>query len=183
MILKRTILRGRSFRVLHTSSDSSSQNAPGYPFSSNARFSSPLPTEPSQPPLRGQGLMELVRKELLPPKKRQWLRTMFHRNHPDRLLPGSVISVVQNHPPTNFTGVLIGLRRRGCDSSIILRNVIQRVGVEIQIFLGSPHIKQITVLQKADGKQARRARRAKLYYLRHAPDKMTTISSSYTSKR
>jgi large subunit ribosomal protein L19 len=150
-----------------------------YIFSKEAVVSS-CPSDPSAALRKGKGLIEHVRRELVPSEKREWLTTLFARNHPNRLLPGSVVSITQTHAPTNFTGILISLRRRGLDSSIILRNVVQRVGVEIQVFLGSPHLKEIKVLQRADGKSgSKRARRAKLYYLRDAPDKMSAISTNF----
>lgn len=163
-------------RAIHSST---SQRAAGYAFSKEAIVlnSSDVPT----PALRkGNGLIEHVRQSLIPPEKREWVKTLFARNHPERLLPGSIVSITQTHAPTSFTGVLIALRRKGLDSSIIVRNVVQRVGVEIQVFLGSPHLKEIKVLQRADGKSgSKRARRAKLYYLQDAPDKMSTISANF----
>jgi large subunit ribosomal protein L19 len=163
-------------RAIHSTA---SRYTSTYPFAKEATLSNRI--EPvTKPLLKGKGLIEQVRQELVPPEKREWLKTLFARNHPDRLLPGSVVSITQTHAPTNFTGVLISLRRKGLDSSIILRNVVQRVGVEIQVFLGSPHLKEIKVLQRADGKSgSKRARRAKLYYLRDAPDKMSTISTNF----
>jgi large subunit ribosomal protein L19 len=163
-------------RAIHSTT---SKYTASYPFSKEAIVltSTEIPT----PALRkGKGLITHVRQNLVPPEKREWLKTLFARNHPERLLPGSVVSITQTHAPTNFTGVLIALRRRGLDSSIVLRNVVQRVGVEIQAFLGSPHLKEIKVLQRADGRSgSKKARRAKLYYLRDAPDKMSTISTNY----
>jgi len=162
-------------RAIH----SSRRTATTYAFSKEATVSNHT-EPPTKALLKGKGLIDHVRQELVPPEKREWLKTLFARNHSDRLLPGSVVSITQTHAPTAFTGVLISLRRKGLDSSITLRNVVQRVGVEIQVFLGSPHLKEIKVLQKADGKSgSKRARRAKLYYLRDAPDKMSTISTNF----
>jgi len=50
----------------------------------------------------------------------------------------------------------------------------------MQFFVNSPHVKDIKVLQRAGGgggKEGRRQRRAKLFFLRDAPDKMTAISA------
>lgn len=170
------MLRGIGVRAIHCSPQRKTST---YIYSKEATTAdnSSIPTRAL---LKGKGLIEHVRKELVPPQKREWLKTLFARNHPERLLPGSVISVTQTHAPTSFTGVLIALRRRGLDSSIVLRNVVQRVGVEMQVFLGSPHLKDIKVLQKADGSSgSRRARRAKLYYLRDSPEKMSSISTNF----
>ncbi|KZT32121.1 hypothetical protein SISSUDRAFT_1055942 [Sistotremastrum suecicum HHB10207 ss-3] len=170
---------GRTLRSFSTTTLRSSETT-AYPFAKDAVISqSSLPESLNLGALRrGRGLIEYVRKELVPPEKKQWLETLFSRNHPDRLLPGSVVSVVLNHAPSTFTGVLISLRRRGVDSSIVLRNVVQRIGTELQVFVGSPHLKEIKVIQRASGKkgEGKRMRRAKLFYLRDSPEKMSAIS-------
>ena len=71
---------------------------------------------------------------------------------------------------------------RGADTSFLLRNVINRTGVEVQFFVCSPHVRDIKVLSRAggrgsEGRPGTRMRRAKLFYLRDAPDKMTAISA------
>lgn len=110
------------------------------------------------------------------------LATLFSRRHPDRLLPGSVLTVTSIHAPTTFTGVLLAIRRRGSGTSFVLRNVIQRTGVEMRFFVGSPHLKDIKVVQKARRSTSQSGRggmrRAKLFYLRDSPEKMSQISAS-----
>ncbi|KAG2370031.1 hypothetical protein BDR07DRAFT_1265933 [Suillus spraguei] len=129
---------------------------------------------------QGKGIMAYLQKSLPHPAKQKWLATWFARRHPDRLLPGSVLSVSLEHAPTTFSGVLLSIRRRGPDTSFTLRNVIQRTGVEMQFFVNSPHVKDIKILQRAGGgggKEGRRQRRAKLFFLRDTPEKMTAISA------
>ena len=151
-----------------------------YPFS-NVAILPPQPNTPITPPLlKGKGIMAHIHKTLPTPEKQALISTLFSRRHPDRLLPGSVLTVTLGHAPTSFSGVLLAIRRRGPDTSFVLRNVVQRTGVEMQFFVNSPHLKEIKVVQRAGGgggKEGRRMRRAKLFYLRDSPDKMSEISA------
>ncbi|KAG1762309.1 hypothetical protein EDD22DRAFT_847200 [Suillus occidentalis] len=168
--------RGRTF-IRHLSS-----NTVAYPFSKAAILPPPpaIPAAQMEALRQGKGIMAYLQKSLPHPAKQKWLATWFARRHPDRLLPGSVLSVNLEHAPTTFSGVLLSIRRRGPDTSFTLRNVIQRTGVEMQFFVNSPHVKDIKILQRAGGgggKEGRRQRRAKLFFLRDTPDKMTGISA------
>jgi len=167
-------------RVAQTFSRSLSTSASPYPFSDVAIIPAGYSTPPPAPLLKGKGLMQHLRQTLPDPEKQALISTLFSRRHPDRLLPGSVLTVTLAHAPTSFSGVLMSIRRRGPDTSFLLRNVVQRTGVEMQFFVNSPHVKEIKVLQKAGGgggKEGRKMRRAKLFYLRDSPDKMSEISS------
>ncbi|EGO01730.1 hypothetical protein SERLA73DRAFT_70899 [Serpula lacrymans var. lacrymans S7.3] len=141
----------------------------------------PPPAIPNQEALiKGKGLMPYLHQTLPHPTKQKWLATLFARRHPERLLPGSVLTVTLEHAPTSFSGVLLSMRRRGPDTSFVLRNVIQRTGVEMQFFVNSPHLKDIKIVQRAGGgggKEGRRQRRAKLFFLRDSPEKMSAISA------
>jgi len=160
-----------------------SSNTAVYPFSKAVLLPPPPPEIPAsqmEALRRGKGIMAYLQKNLPHPAKQKWLATWFARRHPDRLLPGSVLSISLEHAPTTFSGVLLSIRRRGPDTSFTLRNVIQRTGVEMQFFVNSPHVKDIKILQRAGGgggKEGRRQRRAKLFFLRDAPGKMTAISA------
>ncbi|KAG2339910.1 hypothetical protein BDR05DRAFT_1003034 [Suillus weaverae] len=160
-----------------------SSNTAVYPFSKAVILPPPPPAIPAsqvEALRQGKGIMAYLQKSLPHPAKQIWLATWFARRHPDRLLPGSVLSVSLEHAPTTFSGVLLSIRRRGPDTSFTLRNVIQRTGVEMQFFVNSPHVKDIKILQRAGGgggKEGRRQRRAKLFFLRDTPEKMTAISA------
>ncbi|KAG2043077.1 hypothetical protein BDR03DRAFT_1005969 [Suillus americanus] len=159
-----------------------STNTTVYPFSKAVILPLPpaIPASQMEALRQGKGIMAYLQKSLPHPTKQKWLATWFSRRHPDRLLPGSVLSVSLEHAPTTFSGVLLSIRRRGPDTSFILRNVIQRTGVEMQFFVNSPHVKDIKILQRAGGgggKEGRRQRRAKLFFLRDTPEKMTAISA------
>jgi len=151
-----------------------------YPFS-NVAILPPEQKTSITPSLRkGKGIMAHIQKTLPTPEKQALISTLFSRRHPARLLPGSVLTVTLAHAPTSFSGVLLSIRRRGPDTSFLLRNVVQRTGVEMQFFVNSPHLKEIKVIQRAGGgggKEGRRMRRAKLFYLRDSPDKMSEISA------
>lgn len=151
-----------------------------YPYSTNAIFLPPPIPYPTASLLKGKGLMAHLSRTLPSEDKQKLLATLFSRRHPERLLPGSVITVTSTHAPTTFTGVLLAIRRRGPATSFTLRNVIQRTGVEMQFFANSPHLKEIQVVQRAGGsggKDGKRMRRAKLFYLRDSPEKMSQISA------
>jgi len=171
----------RSFRAATKSLTRSASTVTNpYPFS-NAAILPPHPKTTITPSLRkGKGIMAHIHKTLPTPEKQALISTLFSRRHPDRLLPGSVLTVTLGHAPTSFSGVLLSIRRRGPDTSFLLRNVVQRTGVEMQFFVNSPHVKEIKVIQRAGGgggKEGRRMRRAKLFYLRDSPDKMSEISA------
>ncbi len=144
-----------------------------YPFSNAAKIP-PLPPKPAEPPLlRGKGLMQFLAETLPTPEKRKLFATYFAKHHPDRIWPGTVLEVTLNHSPRSFTGIVTNIRRRGMDTSFVLRNIISRTGVEMQFFVNSPHLVAIKIVQRPLG---RGMRRAKLFYLRDAPEKMTAIS-------
>ncbi|KZT26925.1 hypothetical protein NEOLEDRAFT_1155303 [Neolentinus lepideus HHB14362 ss-1] len=156
-------------------------SATPYPFSKIA-FVRPASTI-DQPILeslqKGKGLMPYLQSALVPSEKQQWIQTLFSKRHPDRLQPGSVVTVTTAHAPNTFSGVVLSIRRRGPDTSFVVRNVVQRTGVEMQFFVNSPHLTNIKVVKKpgdGGGRAGRRTRRAKLFYLRHSPEKMTAIA-------
>lgn len=70
--------------------------------------------------------------------------------------------------PHCFTGVCIAVRKRGLGSSVLLRNVIDGVPVERYFPIYSPLVRDVQVVGK------KRAKRAKLYYLRLKPLKEST---------
>lgn len=99
------------------------------------------------------------------------MQTLLSRAHPERLKPGDLVRVI-NQTPNNtyrntFTGVIIGIRRKGIDSSILVRNVISKLGVEMRFFLYSPCVKTVEIVKRGTG-----IRRSKLYYLREQPGKI-----------
>ncbi|WVW80103.1 ribosomal protein L19 [Kwoniella bestiolae CBS 10118] len=111
---------------------------------------------------------------------------LFARRHPDRLRTGSVITVLQYTDATKktvspFSGVLMGIKKRGgVDTSFKLRNIVNKIGVEMSFKLNSPLIKEIKVVREAKGRsgQIKDLRRAKVNYLRERQGVMTSIASA-----
>ncbi|KDR83358.1 hypothetical protein GALMADRAFT_55666 [Galerina marginata CBS 339.88] len=144
-----------------------------YPFSKTALVAPPRPQVASPALVKGKGLMDHLRKTLFTPEKQTMMRSLFSRKSPTQLRVGSIISVISEQAPTTFTGVLIAIRRRGPDSSIRVRNILQRTGTEMLFFVNSPHLKEVKVLRPPP---KGRMRRAKLYYLRDSPEKMSMLA-------
>ncbi|RXW25208.1 hypothetical protein EST38_g674 [Candolleomyces aberdarensis] len=160
--------RGRAYCLLVATAQPAA-----YPFSKTA-LTPPLPKQPISPGLRqGKGLVEYLHKTLPTPEKKALLQKFFSRRSNKQLQPGSIVTVLQDQAPTQFTGVLIAMRRRGQATSFRLRNVLQRTGVEMQFFVNSPSLKEIKLVRPPPGG---RMRRAKLFYLRDAPDKMSMLA-------
>ena len=155
-----------------------------YPFSKAAIIPPNSPPAPTPALRQGKGLMEFLKQTLPSPEKQKWLTTYFSKRHPERIQPGSVLTVTLNHAPNIFSGVLLSVRRRGLDTSFVLRNVINRTGVEMQFYPASPHVTGIKIVRRAGGGVSStgkaagpRMRRAKLFYLRDSPEKMSAISA------
>lgn len=71
-----------------------------------------------------------------------------------------------------FAGVCINIRRRGPDSSILLRNELTRIKIEMWFKIYSPNVLGIEVVQR---KQGKRARRARLTYMRKPKHDMGSV--------
>ena len=71
----------------------------------------------------------------------------------------------------------MNIRRRGVDTSVLLRNQLTRMGTEMWVKVYSPTVVGIEVVQRAE----KRARRARLYYMRyvhhHPKDRETQCGS------
>jgi len=177
---------------------SSTPSIDPYPFSSTARVVPPSPAPPLKPT---DSLLRTLNAHLTSQHSNsQTYLDLFSRRSKLRLLPGSVLTVTSySTPPTTenptpattvFSGVLIASRRRhqGRDTSIRLRNLVGRTGVEMSFKVFSPLIKDIKVVQRAetsgpavlgkDGVELPRrkpalpaARRAKMYFVRDQPNR------------
>lgn len=147
--------------------------AESYPFSKTAIIP-PVPhIAPALALHEGRGVMEYLNKTLPPLDKQKMLTRLFSRHSVDCLRPGSIVTIVSDVAPTSFTGVLLAIRRRGMSTSFTVRNIINRTGVEMQYFPVSPHVLDIKLVRPPpEG----RMRRAKLFYLRDSPQKMSMIA-------
>lgn len=73
-------------------------------------------------------------------------------------------------------GVVLARRNRGTGSSFVIRNHIGGYGYEQKIFLHSPLLQSVKILQEAFiHKGKKRVRRAKLFYLREKAPSFTTV--------
>ena len=87
---------------------------------------------------------------------------LFSKANPDAAHPGDVLLVRFRKGSEPLAGVILSIRRRGVDSSILLRNNITRVGVEAWIKIYSPTVASMEIVERA----AKRPRRERLYYMR-----------------
>ncbi|KIY49578.1 hypothetical protein FISHEDRAFT_41201, partial [Fistulina hepatica ATCC 64428] len=133
-----------------------------YPFSKIALKPTPPTESVPMHALQGRGVMQYL-ATVLPDARRQKIMTTLFGRRSDRALPiGSVITVQQEHAPTLFTGMLLAVNRCGPDTNFVLRNVVQRMGVEMRFHVCSPLLKDIKLVSRPQ----RRSRRAKLYFMR-----------------
>jgi large subunit ribosomal protein L19 len=151
-----------------------------YPFSKLAIIP-PAPTDDPPASLKqGKGLMAYLQQTMPTTEKQRIMSTLFSRRHPDRLIPGSIITIGLTHAPHTFSGILLQIRRRGIDTSFTVRNVIARAGIEMQFFVNSPHVKEIKVLRRAsykNGDRFIRQHKAKIGYLQDQPERMARFAA------
>ncbi|QDS68669.1 hypothetical protein FKW77_002107 [Venturia effusa] len=95
---------------------------------------------------------------------------LFAKTNSEAAKVGDILLVrLKNGEP--FSGVCLNIRRRGVDTGILLRNQLTRVGVEMWYKIYSPNITGIEIVQKREKK----ARRARLYYLRKPKHDMGSV--------
>lgn len=87
---------------------------------------------------------------------------LFNKRNPDGAKVGDIL-LVRFRSGDPFAGVCMNIRKRGVDTGILLRSQLTRIGTELWVKVYSPTVTGIEVVQKA----AKRARRARLYYLRY----------------
>ncbi|KDN45923.1 hypothetical protein K437DRAFT_294467 [Tilletiaria anomala UBC 951] len=175
---------------------SQAAHIPAYPFATRViTRATPQVGEASRPHVlkrhsARRSILPLVQNDLkgqYDPTSR--MTAFFARNSTERIPPGSVITVetwtsaTTKNSFSSFSGVLLAIKRRGTATSFLVRNIVNKLGVEVRFSLYSPLLKDIKVVQRANGKKRnepgklRRARRAKLYYLRGDERKLTNITS------
>ena len=102
---------------------------------------------------------------------------LISRRSPDRLRAGDIIRVKRKFMESSnrtlqFTGICMGINRSGLGSSLIVRSVIDRVGVEQTFPVFSSLITQIDIVKRG------RFRKAKLYFLRRKSGKRLPYTTS-----
>ncbi|KAJ5754414.1 hypothetical protein N7533_003957 [Penicillium manginii] len=84
-----------------------------------------------------------------------------YRRNTRSVKPGDIVRVTfKNGDP--FNGVVLSIKLRGIDTSVLLRNELTRVGVEMSVKIFNPNIQSVEIVQRA----MRKPRRARLFYMR-----------------
>lgn len=88
---------------------------------------------------------------------------LFAPDNTDRVKQGDIL-LVRFKTGDPYSGVVLDIRQRHqpIDTAVLLRNQLTRVGVEMWVKVYSPNVEGMEVVQR----RAKRARRAKLTYLR-----------------
>ncbi|TKA69625.1 hypothetical protein B0A55_06774 [Friedmanniomyces simplex] len=90
---------------------------------------------------------------------------LFSPLNPERVQAGDILLVrLRTGDPVSGTVLNIRQRNQPIDTAVLLRNQLTRVGVEMWFKVYSPNVEGIEVVQRRE----KRARRAKLYYMRQA---------------
>ncbi|PYI18549.1 hypothetical protein BO86DRAFT_412938 [Aspergillus japonicus CBS 114.51] len=104
-------------------------------------------------------------------------RELFdYRRHARSVKPGDIIRVTfKNGDP--FAGVVLSIKLRGADTSVLMRNQLTRVGVEMSVKVFSPNVESVEIVQRTQ----KRKRRARLYYLRQPRHDMGSVENLVTN--
>ncbi|KAJ1983383.1 hypothetical protein H4R33_004774 [Dimargaris cristalligena] len=121
------------------------------------------------PTILDQVQREAIRRSHNGTRARLFLRRPMDRTR--TMQAGDVVMVETlnsktSNTSTKFIGLCLGVFRRGVDTSFTLRNIVMKLGVEINFKGYSPMIKDIKILEKGSGYN-----RAKLFYIRKQPEK------------
>ncbi|KAJ8099307.1 translation protein SH3-like domain-containing protein [Lipomyces tetrasporus] len=160
-----TCLTALRNQMTTTLSDSRHVQNAGYQLSSKPK-KAPIKIRQPAPSLLPKGsepkqlLEQKLTSELDPTG---WRRQLFQRSSPLALRPGDVVRV-HFHSETShtFVGTIMVIRRRGLDTSVRLRSEVAQLGVEMSVKVYSTSVKNFEFISRA----VKKARRAKLYYLR-----------------
>ncbi|KAL4789972.1 translation protein SH3-like domain-containing protein [Aspergillus venezuelensis] len=100
-------------------------------------------------------------------------RKMFdYRRERQSAKPGDILRVTfKNGDP--FSGVILSIKLRGVDTSVLLRNELTRVGVEMSVKVFSPNVESCEIVQRTQ----KRKRRARLYYMRQPKHDMRSVEN------
>ncbi|ESZ93399.1 hypothetical protein SBOR_6219 [Sclerotinia borealis F-4128] len=97
---------------------------------------------------------------------------LFLKTNPEAARVGDIL-LVRLKTGDPFAGVCINIRRRGVETGVLLRNQLTRVGVEMWYKIYSPIVEGIEVVQR----KAKRARRARLTYMRKPKHDMGSVQN------
>ncbi|KAK3332469.1 translation protein SH3-like domain-containing protein [Cercophora scortea] len=85
---------------------------------------------------------------------------------------GDVLQVTHRRGGEPFAGVCLAIRRNGIDTAILLRNHLSKVGVEMWYKIYNRNVAGIEIVKR----RAKRARRAKLTYMRQPKHDMGSVA-------
>lgn len=130
------------------------------------------------------GVMQFLQVEArkgVDPRNERW--QMFSATNPDRVGTGSLLQVTYRvsrtaSTTTAFTGVLLAVRRSPGDPTILVRGIIDDVGVEQIFCLFSPLLERIDVLKASPSRTFK-----KLYSLREQPYEILKLKKTYEAKQ
>jgi large subunit ribosomal protein L19 len=96
---------------------------------------------------------------------------LFSKRNPDAAKVGDVlqVSTTRSEP---FSGVCLAIRRAGVDTAILLRNTLFKTGTEMWYKIYSPSVQGIEIVWR----RPKRARRAKLTYMRQPKHDMGSVA-------
>jgi len=97
---------------------------------------------------------------------------MFSKKHLDSAKPGDVLMVTTKSGEP-FSGVFMQIRRQGVDTAIQLRGQLMKVSVEMWFKIYAPTTTAIDIIWR----RPKRARRARLTYLRKAKHDMGNVDN------
>lgn len=95
---------------------------------------------------------------------------LFSKTSKDSVRPGDVLQISTSRSEP-FAGVVMSVKRAGVDTAVLLRNHLTKVGVEMWFKIYSPSVTGIDIVWR----KPRRARRARLYYLRQQKKDMGNV--------
>lgn len=99
---------------------------------------------------------------------------LFADSNAERVQPGDILHVrLKTGDPVSGVCLVIRKRNSPIDTSILLRNQLTRVAVEVWFKVYSPNVEGIEIVQR----KAKRARRAKLYYMRNPKHDMGSVEN------
>ncbi|TPX18535.1 uncharacterized protein E0L32_011573 [Thyridium curvatum] len=123
---------------------------------------------PRSTPLEALHALQIARMD--PTGARQKL---FSRTNPHGARVGDVLMVTTRRGAEPFSGVCLSIRRRGIDTAVLLRGQLTRVGVEMWFKVFSRNVAGVEIIHR----RAKRARRARLTYMRQPKHDMGSVDN------
>lgn len=109
-----------------------------------------------------------------------WRRRLIHGSREETLFAGDVVRVVYTtRAIPQFLGQIIGINRKKTDSSILLRNMVTKIGVEMRVKIFSPLIQRIDLVKRP----LKKLPRNKHYYIRHTRHEVKDLEAQVKRER